>query len=147
MAHEAGTSPSAGPAGAEDEPSRGRLTRARDWSHRGRTRRLLWQTMVVAVGASLILAGVAMLVLPGPGWAAIILGMVVLASEYAWAHRALQPVRRVADRAAQAALDPERRRRNLVLAGFAALIAAAAIAWYVSVYGVSLDGLRWLPGI
>lgn len=126
---------------------RGRLHQARDWAHRGRTRRLVWQTMVVAVGAGLMLAGVAMLVLPGPGWAAIILGLVVLASEYAWAHRALQPVKRVADRAAQAALDPERRRRNLVLAGFALAIAAAVVGWYLSVYGVSLDGLRWLPGI
>jgi len=26
-------------------------------------------------------------------------------------------------------------------------IAAAVVGWYLSVYGVSLDGLRWLPGI
>ena len=94
-----------------------------------------------------MLAGLAMLVLPGPGWAAIILGLVVLASEYAWAHRALQPVRRVADRAAQAALDPERRRRNLVLMAFAIAIGAALLGWYLSAYGATFDGLRWLPGI
>ena len=126
---------------------RSRVERARDWSHGSRTRRALWHTGIVTVGGGLVLAGLLMLVLPGPGWAAIILGLVVLASEYAWAHRVLQPVRRVADRAAQAALDPARRRRNLVLAGFAALIAAAAVGWYFSVYGVTFDGLRWLPGI
>jgi uncharacterized protein (TIGR02611 family) len=123
------------------------LHRARDWSHRGRGRRLLWQAAVVGVGFGLILAGLAMLVLPGPGWAAIILGLVVLASEYAWAHRVLQPVRRVADRAAQAALDPERRQRNLVVVVVALVVAVAVVSWYLVVYGVSLEGLRWLPGL
>jgi hypothetical protein len=37
-----------------------------------------------------------MLVLPGPGWAAVILGLVVLATEFAWAERVLTPVRRLA---------------------------------------------------
>lgn len=88
-----------------------------------------------------------MIVLPGPGWAAIILGLVVLASEYAWAHRVLEPVRRVADRAATAATDPARRRQNLVMLGFAIAVLAAGIGWYLSVYGLSLTGLDWVPGI
>jgi uncharacterized protein (TIGR02611 family) len=130
----------------DDEPWRPEwLRRARDWSQRGRSRRLAWQTAVITVGGLLILAGLAMLVLPGPGWAAIILGLVVLASEYAWAHRVLRPVRRAADKAAKAALDPAVRRRNLVLVGFAALIVAACVAWYVSANGWTLDGLTWLP--
>lgn len=133
--------------GDRPAPPMGAMHRARTWSHRSRTRRLVWRTVVLLAGVMLIGAGIAMLVLPGPGWAAIILGLVVLASEYAWAHRVLSPVRRVADRAAEAAMDPARRRRNLVLLGFATLIAAAAIGWYVSIYGVSLDGARWLPGI
>jgi hypothetical protein len=33
-----------------------------------------------------------MLVLPGPGVAAILLGLVVLASEYAWAQRLRDPL-------------------------------------------------------
>lgn len=132
---------------SDDVERPGRLHRARDWSHRGRGRRVLWHTGVVLLGGGLMLAGLAMLVLPGPGWAAIILGLVVLASEYAWAHRALQPVRRVADRAAQAALDPERRRRNLVLMAFAIAIGLALLGWYLSAYGATFDGLRWLPGI
>lgn len=126
---------------------RSRVERARDWSHGSRTRRALWHTGIVVAGGGLIVAGLLMLVLPGPGWAAIILGLVVLASEYAWAHRVLQPVRRVADRAAQAALDPQRRRRNLVMVAFVTLVVAAVAGWYVSVHGLTLDGLRWLPVI
>lgn len=129
-----------------DEPWRPEwLRRARAWSHRGRSRRLAWQTAVITLGGLLVAAGLAMMVLPGPGWAALILGLVVLASEYAWAHRVLRPVRRAADKAAQVAMDPAARRRNLVLLGFAVLIVAACVAWYVSVHGWTLDGLTWLP--
>ncbi len=36
-------------------------------------------------GFALLAAGIAMLVLPGPGWVTIALGLAVLAKEYAWA--------------------------------------------------------------
>ena len=42
--------------------------------------------MVVAVvGVGLILAGIVMLVLPGPGWLTIFAGLAVLAAEFTWA--------------------------------------------------------------
>ena len=44
---------------------------------------------VFIVGVSLLVAGAAMLVLPGPGIAVILLGLVVLAREFSWARRAL----------------------------------------------------------
>lgn len=43
--------------------------------------------VVTAVGATLVLAGVVMLVTPGPGIVAILAGLAVLASEYGWAAR------------------------------------------------------------
>jgi len=45
--------------------------------------------VVFLVGVSLLVAGVAMLVLPGPGIAVILLGLVVLAREFSWARRVL----------------------------------------------------------
>jgi uncharacterized protein (TIGR02611 family) len=39
----------------------------------------------VVSGFVLLIAGVAMLVLPGPGWVTIALGLAILAKEYAWA--------------------------------------------------------------
>jgi uncharacterized protein (TIGR02611 family) len=126
----------------------GPLDRLRHWSFQGsRARRLFWRTTVLIVGASLLVLGIVMLVFPGPGWAAIILGLVVLASEFAWFNRVLHPVRRMADKAAQAALDPRRRTMNLII-GAVVIVAIAAVAWwYYVTYGLSLDGLRWLPGI
>jgi UPF0716 family protein affecting phage T7 exclusion len=44
---------------------------------------------VLVAGLMLVLAGLAMLVLPGPGLVTIILGLVVLATEFAWAHHLL----------------------------------------------------------
>jgi uncharacterized protein (TIGR02611 family) len=45
--------------------------------------------VVFIVGVALLVAGAAMLVLPGPGIAVILLGLVVLAREFSWARRVL----------------------------------------------------------
>ena len=45
------------------------------------------QTFVLMVGTSIIIAGIFMLVVPGPGWAAIFLGFAVLATEFAYAEK------------------------------------------------------------
>jgi uncharacterized protein (TIGR02611 family) len=39
--------------------------------------------LIFIIGVAIIVTGVAMLVLPGPGWAAIFLGFAVLATEFA----------------------------------------------------------------
>ena len=121
--------------------------RARAWARRRRSTRVVWQALVLLLGFGLVLAGIAMLVLPGPGWASIILGLVVLASEYAWARRLLDPVRRWARKAADAALDPRVRRRNLILGGAALVVIIAACAWYVAAFGMTLAPVTGLiPG-
>ena len=49
----------------------------------------------VVVGFVLLMAGVAMLALPGPGWLSIGLGLTLLASEFRWARRLLVRLRKV----------------------------------------------------
>jgi uncharacterized protein (TIGR02611 family) len=48
---------------------------------------------VFLIGMTLLIAGAAMLVLPGPGIAVILLGLVVLSAEFKWAQRVLAWVR------------------------------------------------------
>jgi uncharacterized protein (TIGR02611 family) len=48
---------------------------------------------VFLVGMTLLIAGAAMLVLPGPGIAVILLGLVVLSAEFKWAQQVLAWVR------------------------------------------------------
>ncbi|WP_369052135.1 PGPGW domain-containing protein [Kineococcus terrestris] len=57
-----------------------------------------WRVVVTVVGAALALTGVALLVLPGPGFVLIAAGLAVLASQYAWARR---PLRYAGERAGQ----------------------------------------------
>lgn len=58
---------------------------------------------VSVVGAALVLAGLAMLVLPGPGILVVAVGFAVLGTEYAWAAAALDRTRTTAQRAGRGA--------------------------------------------
>ena len=54
------------------------------------------RVIVSVVGATVLLIGIALLVLPGPAFIVIPLGLAILATEYAWARRWLKRVRRMA---------------------------------------------------
>jgi hypothetical protein len=60
---------------------------------------------VTLVGAAFVLAGVVMLVLPGPGIIVVVLGFAILGTEYAWAAAALERTKRVAAQAGGVAKD------------------------------------------
>ncbi|MDP2288188.1 MAG: PGPGW domain-containing protein [Actinomycetota bacterium] len=49
---------------------------------------------VAVVGGTLVLIGLVLLVLPGPGIPLLIIGLVILATEFAWAESLLQRVKR-----------------------------------------------------
>lgn len=49
-----------------------------------------WRTIIIVVGSTLILIGLAMLVLPGPGIVVIIAGLAILAREFIWAQGLLE---------------------------------------------------------
>jgi tellurite resistance protein TerC len=54
------------------------------------------RVIVSVVGVTVLLIGVALLVLPGPAFIVIPVGLAILASEYAWARRRLKKVRGIA---------------------------------------------------
>ena len=110
----------------------------RQRAHSRLVTRVMWRVGVAIIGLTLLSAGVGMLVLPGPGWAAIILGLVVLASEFPAAQRALEPIRHTARRAAQRAMDPAHRSRNLAVGVGLMVVAAIATTWALSASGMSV---------
>ena len=75
----------------------------------------LRRSIVTIVGGVMILVGLALLVLPGPGLLVIALGLAVLATEYAAARRLLDRIKaRLPVDAARARLTQLRpRRRNV----------------------------------
>ena len=78
---------------------------------------------IVTAGATLAV-GIALLALPGPGWATIFIGMMILASEFAWARRSLDWTKERARVAHAKATAPEARRRNQIITAVGLLLAA-----------------------
>jgi uncharacterized protein (TIGR02611 family) len=114
------------------------LTRWRERVRRNPLLNNVWRVAVFTVGATVLLAGLVMLVLPGPGWAAIFVGFAILATEFAWARTALLWAKDTASRAKDKALDPRVRRRNLILGITAGLLIAAGVLVYLARYGLHL---------
>ena len=114
----------------------------RAFRERIRTRRTLdtaWRMMVFTLGITMLALGGVMMILPGPGFGVLILGLVVLASEFTWATRVLDPVKDAAQRAKRAALDPRRRRRNVALGGSAGVRLAVTLIWYLVEFGMTIQ--------
>ena len=73
------------------------------------------------------MAGVGLLILPGPGLLLLLAGLVLLANEYPWARRMTTPVRRQAMRSAAQSVASPLRISATVLCGLA--LVAAGIVW------------------
>ena len=54
---------------------------------------------VTVAGAAVVMAGLALLVLPGPGIVVVVLGFAILGTEYAWAQAGLERTKKAADSA------------------------------------------------
>lgn len=52
-----------------------------------RTPKAIRQSLVLVIGGLVIVAGLVMLVTPGPGWAALFLGFAIWATEFAFAEK------------------------------------------------------------
>jgi uncharacterized protein (TIGR02611 family) len=56
----------------------------------------------IVAGFTLLLAGVVMIVTPGPGWLVIFLGLSLLAAEFIWARRLMDRMKRQGERVREA---------------------------------------------
>ncbi|MFC7217815.1 TIGR02611 family protein [Streptomyces polyrhachis] len=116
------------------EPAPG-ISKAPRFVQARRTLHLSWQVGVFVVGLAIVGLGIVMLPLPGPGWVVIFLGMAVWATEFVWAQIILRWTKRKVTEAAQRALDPRVRRRNIILTTIGCVIAGALLAAYTARYG------------
>jgi uncharacterized protein (TIGR02611 family) len=102
---------------------------------------ITWRVTVLVLGWLIILTGVILLILPGPGWAIIFLGLAILATEFVWARHLLTWMRDKVRQYADKALDPRVRRRNQVLLLIGLTMVSLATALYLWRFGVP-DGLE-----
>jgi hypothetical protein len=85
------------------------------------------RVLLEGLGWLLVVAGLAALVLPGPGLLAIFAGLALLSTQYEWAERRLEPVKQAALRAAA---DGVKTWPRILLSVFFSLcIIAAGLGW------------------
>lgn len=120
--------------GAQDGQGLG--SKAPEFIKARRALHVSWQVGVFVVGLAVVGAGIVMLPLPGPGWVVIFGGMAIWATEFVWAQLVLRWTKRKVTEAAQRALDPEVRRRNIVLTSIGLVIVTALVGVYVWKFGV-----------
>ncbi|MEU0398465.1 TIGR02611 family protein [Streptomyces sp. NPDC006208] len=118
----------------KEEPELG--SRAPHFIKRSRPLHLSWQVGVFIVGLAVVGAGIVMLPLPGPGWLVIFGGMAIWATEFVWAQLVLRWTKRKVTEAAQRALDPRVRRRNIILTTIGVVIITVLVAIYVWKFGI-----------
>jgi uncharacterized protein (TIGR02611 family) len=100
-------------------------------------KRPLWmRALFVVAGFTLLLAGLAMLVLPGPALAVIPVALAILSLEFAWAGRALEKAIEQAEKAKATAKETSRFQRVVVTVATVLAIAAAiaaSIMWEIPI--------------
>jgi uncharacterized protein (TIGR02611 family) len=114
---------------------------------------LVSKIMVSLIGFAVLVAGIIMIVTPGPAIVLIPLGLAILATEFDWARRWLEKAREQAVRAKDKAAtrDPKTRRRRRWLGGVG-LVVALGLAGYLVLAGWPAfavhgwDGVQGLAG-
>lgn len=73
--------------------------------------RFLKRIVVAIVGFTVLLVGVAMIILPGPAFIVIPLGLAILATEFVWAHKLLEKAKAYFEKQRQRVADKVRRKK------------------------------------
>lgn len=101
-----------------------------------------WRAIILVVGLTMVGLGLFFLLFPGPGWAVIIIGLIVLATEYAWAQRLLNPVKEFSSRLARLVVSQEyRARRGNVILVITFVVVAIAYAYWAK-WGATMQGFE-----
>jgi uncharacterized protein (TIGR02611 family) len=119
-----------------------RTRRVRQWVIARPGGHIYWRALVAGSGGLVVLAGLIMVPLPGPGWLVVFLGLAIWATEFAWAERLLTwTKRRVSEATHWAATQPLWLRAiGTVIALAFTLTIVVGSAAYQGWFGLSLPG-------
>ena len=91
---------------------------------------LLKRFAVTILGGALLLLGVAMMVLPGPGILLVVAGLAVLATEYVWARKLLKTARVQAEKVQEATVSsPLRTAGTFVFGAGLLVLGVVMVVW------------------
>ncbi len=85
------------------------------------------KTWVTIVGWVLVIGGIILMPLPGPGLLIMMSGLIVLSQEYEWAEKRLEPVK---EKAIEGAKDSVATYPRILIAAISASAIIAAGAWW-----------------
>jgi uncharacterized protein (TIGR02611 family) len=112
----------------EDAPKPTMVERMRAQREIHVQRPLYLRVLITVAGFTLLLAGLAMLVLPGPALAVIPIALAILSLEFAWAGRALETALDKAEKAKRSAKETSRFQKVVIGVAVALAAVAAVIA-------------------
>jgi uncharacterized protein (TIGR02611 family) len=107
---------------------------------RNRGLEVAYRVLVAVLGFAIIITGLALIPLPGPGWLIVFAGLAVLATEFAWAERLLHYARTQVHGWTEWATS-----QSLVVRGLIGLIGLAFVAGAVTLYVLVVGVPSWLP--
>jgi uncharacterized protein (TIGR02611 family) len=116
-----------------DEPHK-LIRKLHDQRARHREHGRLYRMFFVGAGVIVLVAGLAMLVLPGPALAVIPIGLFMLAMEFAWAETMLERSIAQAERAREKAAATTKTQR--ILSAIATVLAAAGVVTAALVWDI-----------
>lgn len=100
---------------------------------------LAWRAVILLVGATLVGLGVFFLLFPGPGWATIFIGFLILGTEFRWARSVVEPLQEAAARLND---HTQQHAHGLMAVQMAAMfIAVATLYLYIGTWGFDVQGL------
>jgi len=109
----------------------GVVTSLRERVRSTRSGRLAWRTGAAVLGVAIVVMGIVLLPLPGPGWLIIFAGLGILATEFEWAARVLRFARATVSSWTNWVATRSRPVQALIgLAGLLLLAALVAAAWW-----------------
>jgi uncharacterized protein (TIGR02611 family) len=104
------------------------IERIRERQERHRQRNRVFRVGFAAAGFVVLLLGIVMLFTPGPGWAVIVIGLGMLALEFAWAERLLERVIDRVERVTDQVTKGSRVRQAALIAAGLLVLAALGVA-------------------
>ncbi len=110
--------------------------------------RLVRRFVVTIVGFAVLALGVVLLPLPGPGFIVVVLGLIILATEFVWAQRLVVKAKKQAISVQEAAVASRLRTAGTLLFGVGMMALGVTMAMGVTVRWPILAGLMnrvWTP--
>ena len=100
---------------------------------------LAWRAVILLVGGTLVGLGLFFLLFPGPGWATIFIGFLVLGTEFRWARSVVEPLQAAAARLND---HTQKHAHGLMAVQMGAMfLSLVTLYLYIAIWGFDTQGL------